>query len=122
VNPAAFVLRYAGTATAFLERAFVGRLVAPNALVTVSSTFAGELFAKDIELRPDTVIRCETRDANQLLHPLATNIAREAEPPPAARPRDEYGCACRAPGSPPSGRFAPWLGLSLLIALRRRRR
>jgi hypothetical protein len=60
---AGFVLGYAGTAALNIQSPFPGGVViAPNADVVISSlgstAFAGQLFAKDIEIQPDATLTC----------------------------------------------------------------
>jgi len=59
----AFLLGYAGTASLTVERPFpAGTIVAPSAAVIIgslgSTAFRGQLFAKDIQIRPDATLTC----------------------------------------------------------------
>jgi hypothetical protein len=58
-----FVLGYAGTSPMVLETPFLaGTVIAPNAGITIASlgatAFTGQLFAKDIDVRPDATVTC----------------------------------------------------------------
>jgi len=58
----ALVLTYTGTSTVPLESPFQGTLFAPNASLTLGTggpqQFKGHFLAKELEVRPDTVVTC----------------------------------------------------------------
>jgi hypothetical protein len=59
----AFVLGFAGTSAVVIETPFLaGTVIAPNGSVTIGSlgatAFTGQLFAKDIGIRPDATLTC----------------------------------------------------------------
>jgi hypothetical protein len=60
--PGGISLLYSGGSAFAIERPFTGRVVAPNASVAIGAgmplNFAGSLFARDVELRPDAKFTC----------------------------------------------------------------
>jgi hypothetical protein len=62
-TPSAFLFGYAGTTMLSVESPFPGgTLIAPNAPVNIatlgSSAFVGHLFAKQVEIQPDSTLTC----------------------------------------------------------------
>ncbi len=123
-------LAYYGTSSVTLEREFRGKLFAESASLALGAgqrlSFAGQFFAKDIEVRPDVTVTCSTE--------LGAVHALDLSTPPLGAPREDSDLASdnvnQDAASCSVGRLAAgngiagtlWIGALAVVEMVRRRR